>query len=158
MAISKRTSKRYTYLYSLYDKGRLVYEGISVDPERRAKEHKNSGKKFTRLVVKSSRMKRKNALKAEKRAIIKEDPNITKFIKISRFIVISMVRRKKIPIILSIIFLLITLTIYFFIPIFLNNLGFGWNINTIFKGYYTGDKFPNESINIAILDTPIANS
>ena len=39
MAISKRTRKRNTYLYSLYDKGRLVYEGISVDPERRAKEH-----------------------------------------------------------------------------------------------------------------------
>ena len=78
MAFSKRTRKRNTYLYSLYDKGRLVYEGISVDPERRAKEHKNSGKKFTRLVVKSSRMKRKNALKAEKRAIIKRRPKYNK--------------------------------------------------------------------------------
>ena len=78
MAVSKRTRKRNTYRYSLYNQGKLVYEGISVDPDRRAKQHKYSGKKFTSMVIKSSKMKRKNALKAEKRAIKKRRPKYNK--------------------------------------------------------------------------------
>ena len=44
---------RDTWLYELKNHKRIVYIGISCDPDRRAIQHINAGKKFTHINVKS---------------------------------------------------------------------------------------------------------
>ncbi len=51
--------------YALWDKGKKVYIGVSEDPEARAKEHREEGKRFDRVEVTSRPMKTENAEKRE---------------------------------------------------------------------------------------------
>lgn len=51
--------------YSLWNKGKKVYIGQSEDPEQRAAEHADDGKKFDRVQVTSRPMKPENAEKRE---------------------------------------------------------------------------------------------
>ena len=44
--------KRDTYRYELKQGHKVVYYGITNEPERREEEHKEEGKKFSRLIVK----------------------------------------------------------------------------------------------------------
>jgi hypothetical protein len=57
--------KRDTYLYELKDKGRVVYRGITTDVERRVREHKRAGKRFTTVWDSGIPYCRRNALKHE---------------------------------------------------------------------------------------------
>jgi len=45
------SDNRDTYRYELRDRGKLVYVGITDDPERRAQEHKDDRKRFTSVKV-----------------------------------------------------------------------------------------------------------
>lgn len=56
---------RDTVTYELRDGRKAVYRGITSDPERRAATHLADGKKFTKMVVTSSRMTRKGAARKE---------------------------------------------------------------------------------------------
>jgi len=47
----KKRAKRDTYPYVLKDGREVVYIGITKDPERREEEHKNEGKRFTKMVT-----------------------------------------------------------------------------------------------------------
>jgi len=58
--------ERNTRLYELRHKGQVVYRGISNDVERRVREHKRDGKRFTTVWKSASPFCRKNALKYEK--------------------------------------------------------------------------------------------
>ena len=51
--------------YALWHKGKKVYIGKSEDPEKRAAEHADDGKKFTSVQITSRPMKPKNAEKRE---------------------------------------------------------------------------------------------
>lgn len=42
---------RNTYKYELLDGNTVVYVGITNDPERREREHRSEGKKFTRMRI-----------------------------------------------------------------------------------------------------------
>ncbi len=44
-------AKRDNHRYELRDKGKIVYVGITDDPDRRQGEHKNEGKRFTSMNV-----------------------------------------------------------------------------------------------------------
>jgi predicted GIY-YIG superfamily endonuclease len=57
---------RDTYLYELRDKGKTVYRGITTDVERRVREHKRDGKRFTTVWSSAAPSCRKNAVKYEK--------------------------------------------------------------------------------------------
>ena len=61
--------KRDTYIYQLKDGKRIVYIGITDNPDRRALEHKHSRKKFTHVRVKQFPMSRKKAEELEKEFI-----------------------------------------------------------------------------------------
>lgn len=56
---------RDTVTYELIDGRKVVYRGITIDPEIREVEHLSEGKKFTRLVVTSRKMTREGAQKKE---------------------------------------------------------------------------------------------
>jgi len=60
--------KRDTYSYALKLGRRIVYRGITTNPDRRVAEHKRSGKRFTHMVV-QPRVSRKTALKRERQSI-----------------------------------------------------------------------------------------
>ena len=62
-----RRRKRDTYNYLLKQHRRIVYRGITNDPERRYGEHKRSGKRFTHMLVHPYPAKRSTARKREKR-------------------------------------------------------------------------------------------
>ena len=51
--------------YSLWNKGKKVYIGESDDPEKRAAQHANDGKKFDRVETTSRPMKQENVEKRE---------------------------------------------------------------------------------------------
>lgn len=60
---------RDTWLYELKDGNEIVYYGISQDPDKRAIEHGNAGKRFTHINVRSVALTRESAEKREKREI-----------------------------------------------------------------------------------------
>ena len=57
--------KRDTVTYELRDGRKVVYRGVTGDPERRAAQHRVDGKKFTKVVVTSRKMTREGAEKKE---------------------------------------------------------------------------------------------
>ena len=57
--------KRDTYIYELKDGNKIVYYGITNNPDRRVIEHENSRKKFTHVRVIRGPMLRENAEKLE---------------------------------------------------------------------------------------------
>ena len=59
------SKKRDTVTYDLKDGNKIVYRGTTDDPERRAEEHKASGKKFSNLKVTSRKMTEEGAKKKE---------------------------------------------------------------------------------------------
>jgi len=60
---------RDTWLYELKNHKRIVYIGISCDPDRRAIQHINAGKKFTHINVKSVALTATSAERREKEEI-----------------------------------------------------------------------------------------
>ena len=59
--------KKYdTLTYDLKDGKKIVYRGITKDPEKREKEHKASGKRFTKMVLSKRKMTEEGAKKKEK--------------------------------------------------------------------------------------------
>lgn len=60
---------RDTWLYELRDGNEIVYYGISNNPESRAIQHANSGKKFTHVNIKSVALTKRSAEKREKEEI-----------------------------------------------------------------------------------------
>ena len=63
-----KRAKRDTVNYTLRQGRKVVYKGITNNPERRAAEHKRSGKKFTSMTT-SVKVSRKTAQKREKSKI-----------------------------------------------------------------------------------------
>lgn len=63
--------KRNTYYYQLWHNHRVVYRGITKNPERRYSEHLSSGKRFTTMSVSPYPFKKWNARKYEKENILK---------------------------------------------------------------------------------------
>ena len=59
------TAKRTTHVYELLNKKKRVYVGTSKDPIVRAKQHKASGKTFTKVKVLTAKMKKVNAERKE---------------------------------------------------------------------------------------------
>jgi len=60
------------YNYQLRDRnGKIVYDGISNNPERRVKEHKRSGKRFSSYTVDSFNRFEDEAREKEKKSIKK---------------------------------------------------------------------------------------
>ncbi|MGI9345020.1 MAG: GIY-YIG nuclease family protein [Gammaproteobacteria bacterium] len=57
--------KRDTVTYELKKGNEVLYVGITNDPARREQEHKNEGKKFTRMNVTSNRMTKDGAERKE---------------------------------------------------------------------------------------------
>lgn len=59
------SKKRDTFTYDLKIGNEVVYRGTTNDPERREKQHRREGKRFTRLVKTSRRMTEEGARKKE---------------------------------------------------------------------------------------------
>lgn len=57
--------KRNTVTYELRDGRKVVYRGVTSDPERREAEHRADRKKITKIVVTSRKMIREGAGKKE---------------------------------------------------------------------------------------------
>jgi predicted GIY-YIG superfamily endonuclease len=55
--------------YSLYDRSKLVYVGVTSEPEMREKVHVLHGTKFTRLEVTSRKMSSEAALRRESKIL-----------------------------------------------------------------------------------------
>ncbi len=66
--MAKKRAKRDTVNYTLRKGRKKVYEGITNTLDRRPKEHKRDGKKFT-SVTKSRKVSRETARKREKEGI-----------------------------------------------------------------------------------------
>lgn len=60
---------RDTVTYDLKRAGRIVYRGTTDDPERRAQEHKDDGKRFTGMKITSRKMTEDGAQKKESEAL-----------------------------------------------------------------------------------------
>lgn len=56
---------RDTYTYDLKKGNKVVYKGITNDPERRGAEHRREGKDFDKLVLTSPALTRRDAKKKE---------------------------------------------------------------------------------------------
>ena len=67
----KKATKRDTNVYELKDGKKRVYLGTSNNPQRRIKEHKQDGKKFTKLNILTPKMQKNNAEKKETNLIKK---------------------------------------------------------------------------------------
>ena len=59
------TKTQDTYVYELIDGNEVVYIGTTNDPGRREREHRDEGKKFSRLKPISRRMTEDGAKKKE---------------------------------------------------------------------------------------------
>jgi len=57
------------YRYELKKGRKVVYRGITTDPERREREHRNSGRSFDRLDVVGRRVTEETARKWEERSL-----------------------------------------------------------------------------------------
>jgi len=55
------SKKRNTYRYELKNGRKVVYVGVTENPERRVLEHQDDGKRFTRLSVVGPRVKKESA-------------------------------------------------------------------------------------------------
>lgn len=64
----KKSNKR-TKVYALKTGHKIKYFGITINPSRRASEHKRSGKRFLLMKILSSHNKRSNAEKTERSKI-----------------------------------------------------------------------------------------
>jgi len=71
--MGKRASRN-TVNYVLRDGRKIVYRGITNNPERRYKEHKKSGKRFTSMTT-SVKLSREKARKREKKRIKRYSKN-----------------------------------------------------------------------------------
>lgn len=60
---------RDTVTYDLKRRGKIVYRGTTDNPERRAQEHKDDGKRFTTMTVTSRKMTEDGAQKKEATAL-----------------------------------------------------------------------------------------
>ena len=60
---------RDTWLYEVKDGNEIVYYGISQDPDKRAIQHSNAGKRFTHINVRSVALTRESAENREKQEI-----------------------------------------------------------------------------------------
>jgi len=69
-----RRARRDTVNYLLRQGRKVVYKGITNNPERRAVEHKRSGKKFTSVTT-SVKVSRETARKREKSGIKSYEKN-----------------------------------------------------------------------------------
>lgn len=63
--LPRKRKKQDTVNYTLRKGRKVVYKGITNNPERRAAEHKVEGKKFTSMTT-SRRVSRSTAIKREK--------------------------------------------------------------------------------------------
>ena len=63
-----RRIRRTTHNYELKQGKKIVYKGISKNPEERTNAHKRSGKRFSHVVV-HPKVSRPTALKREKKGI-----------------------------------------------------------------------------------------
>jgi len=77
--------KRDTVTYDLKEGRRIVYRGITNDPEGRGAQHRAEGKRFTRLIVTSRKMteggakaKEADALKTYRRSHRRRNPKYNK--------------------------------------------------------------------------------
>ena len=61
--------KRDTYLYNLKQGNKVVYIGITNDPERREKEHELEGKQFTKMIVARTPMTKGGAEEKENKKL-----------------------------------------------------------------------------------------
>lgn len=61
----RKRADRDTYLYHLKQGRKIKYTGITDDPERREREHKSAGKRFTHMFVHPYPSSRKTARKRE---------------------------------------------------------------------------------------------
>ena len=59
--------KRDTVTYELKEGNKVVYVGTTNDPERREKEHKESGKNFGHMNITSRKMTETGAMKKEEK-------------------------------------------------------------------------------------------
>lgn len=57
--------KRDTLTYDLKQGNKVIYRGITNDPERRIQQHRADGKKFDKMVITSRRMTMDGAKKKE---------------------------------------------------------------------------------------------
>jgi len=69
--MKKKRKKRDTYIYQLKEGRKIVYVGITNNPNRRAIEHDNTGKEFTHVLLIRGPMSRERAEKLEKEYIQK---------------------------------------------------------------------------------------
>ncbi len=60
---------RDTVTYELKDGRSVVYRGVTSSPERREQEHRNDGKRFSKLLVTSPRLTEDSALKREAQSL-----------------------------------------------------------------------------------------
>ena len=67
MSDAKKTNRMLTY--SLFDRSKLVYVGVTSEPEMREKVHVLHGTKFTRMEVTSKKMSREAALSRESKIL-----------------------------------------------------------------------------------------
>ena len=67
--VGRRRACRDTYNYELKQGRRVVYRGITNNPNRRFQEHLQSGKRFTYMVWSAYPLSRKSARKREKTSI-----------------------------------------------------------------------------------------
>lgn len=61
--------KRDTYRYTLWDRGKKVYIGITDDPARREQEHRAEGWRFTSMRREGPALSRPAALEWEQKAL-----------------------------------------------------------------------------------------
>jgi predicted GIY-YIG superfamily endonuclease len=66
--MSRRRATRDTHNYDLKQGKKIVYRGIAKDPERRANDHKRSGKRFTHVFI-HPKVSRTTARIREKKSI-----------------------------------------------------------------------------------------
>lgn len=60
---------RDTVTYDLKQGRKIVYRGTTDDPERRAEQHKEDGKRFTKMTITSRKMSEDGAMKKEQAAL-----------------------------------------------------------------------------------------
>ena len=65
----RNRAKRNTYNYELKQGRKVVYRGITTNPERRYREHKRVRKRFTHMLLNPFPCSRSTARKREKKSI-----------------------------------------------------------------------------------------
>jgi predicted GIY-YIG superfamily endonuclease len=65
------SAKRDTYRYKLKDGNRVVYIGITNEPERRVREHDSDGHKFCKMEIVGPKVSEDTAKKWEEESIEK---------------------------------------------------------------------------------------